>query len=703
MFLGTCCTAFALQEDISGFLYFFFLLNIRHFAISFAANFVHFTNHSTMDINDLRLILVPMCVIEALPLVLVTVIYEAQILRYLFFNGPSRPVPPHKSVDSFALLPWKTPKDASTRLGSLIAWVCGIVWFFSEFTLDLVLIALDSPIDDRSVTPPSFLPQQKAKNPEKQKRNGEYEGFEKETQQPLEDRSSTPLALQAVVDPNHLNDLNNLNDLNDLNIAEVTELREECEEEGKKADHNSNAAMVADNNVNDKSVWCLRSEFAFESKEKMDGTEVHSKNAPDQNLHNTSGREGSASCTDGQSDRSVDSISIIDEIQSESILLESWTVYPSEPMENGKAVSGSRSESVDLTDDYQDQDGQNSEVDIEQAQVDASVVLDDTMPKRSPLFAVFDTRTSAMVSMDFGPPNVDTQTATASALISLIADSAAEGPAKASGQDNTCSIHTEPQISHDSAPMLAPENLADIQGQEITTAFQSDVQPSPAAISNFTVPIPAEVASTTSTDETIIDAVETLGQTKHKTIHAADVEHPVESLIEGFIHSNTFDNTTIKTSVPPSRLKRPLQVRSLIRSFMCANPTPGPQDLTTYSPIRRRSPPLCDAQMVLQASKAIQTIQPIFDLSEHQDDDAEADTNIRIATTSISGYNSEASSTASERKKENKKNKSKNKKNKKNKKKKKAAPGMVSSELESPTAEGDQLFSAMAVRSHSDK
>ncbi|KAF9134508.1 hypothetical protein BGW39_006773 [Mortierella sp. 14UC] len=96
----------------------------------------------------LFLSLAPTMVAESLPLILVTTVYELDILRYLFFGHPTRPIPPsRRKLDSIAFLP--IPEKAQSWQGKLVAFVCGLVWFFSEFTLDTVLIILgvDSTAD----------------------------------------------------------------------------------------------------------------------------------------------------------------------------------------------------------------------------------------------------------------------------------------------------------------------------------------------------------------------------------------------------------------------------------------------------------------------------------------------------------------------------------------------------------------------------
>ncbi|KAG0265137.1 hypothetical protein BGZ95_003412, partial [Linnemannia exigua] len=49
-------------------------------------------------------------------------------------------LPSRRKLDSIGFLP--IPEKTKSWQGSLVAFVCGIIWFFSEFTLDIVLIVL---------------------------------------------------------------------------------------------------------------------------------------------------------------------------------------------------------------------------------------------------------------------------------------------------------------------------------------------------------------------------------------------------------------------------------------------------------------------------------------------------------------------------------------------------------------------------------
>ncbi|KAG0321863.1 hypothetical protein BGZ97_010017 [Linnemannia gamsii] len=91
--------------------------------------------------KTLFLSLAPLMVTESLPLILITVVYEVDIIRYLFLGHPTRPVPPsRRKLDYIGFLP--IPDKAKSWQGSLVAVICGLVWFFSEFTLDIILIIL---------------------------------------------------------------------------------------------------------------------------------------------------------------------------------------------------------------------------------------------------------------------------------------------------------------------------------------------------------------------------------------------------------------------------------------------------------------------------------------------------------------------------------------------------------------------------------
>ncbi|KAG0280701.1 hypothetical protein BGZ96_001462 [Linnemannia gamsii] len=97
--------------------------------------------------KTLFLSMAPLMVTESLPLILVTAVYELDIIRYLFLGHPTRPVSPsRRKLDYIGFLP--IPDKAKSWQGSLVAVLCGLVWFFSEFTLDIVLIILGVNIAD---------------------------------------------------------------------------------------------------------------------------------------------------------------------------------------------------------------------------------------------------------------------------------------------------------------------------------------------------------------------------------------------------------------------------------------------------------------------------------------------------------------------------------------------------------------------------
>ncbi|KAF9437257.1 hypothetical protein BGZ76_001422 [Entomortierella beljakovae] len=94
----------------------------------------------------------PLFIIECLPLILATIIYEFKLVYFIFFDKRERPVSPRYSIESAKFLPWEIPKETKTWQGGLVTWVCGVIWFFSEFTLDLVLIAMGRSVKDVSST-----------------------------------------------------------------------------------------------------------------------------------------------------------------------------------------------------------------------------------------------------------------------------------------------------------------------------------------------------------------------------------------------------------------------------------------------------------------------------------------------------------------------------------------------------------------------
>ncbi|KAF9087827.1 hypothetical protein BGX23_007837 [Mortierella sp. AD031] len=113
--------------------------------------------------KTLFLALAPIMVTECLPLILVTAIYELDIIRYLFFGHPTRPVPPsRRKLDSVGFLP--VPEKATSWVGTIVAFFCGVVWFFSEFAFDLTLIIL--AVEPRPGSQPQEQPQQKEEQPQ---------------------------------------------------------------------------------------------------------------------------------------------------------------------------------------------------------------------------------------------------------------------------------------------------------------------------------------------------------------------------------------------------------------------------------------------------------------------------------------------------------------------------------------------------------
>ncbi|KAG0204352.1 hypothetical protein BGX28_003707 [Mortierella sp. GBA30] len=95
-------------------------------------------------LKEVLLTILPWSIIECVPLALATTIYEIEIIGYLFFNGKKRPISPRDSLDSVSFLPWTMPETAKSWQGVLAGWFCGVIWFCSEFVLDIALIFLSS-------------------------------------------------------------------------------------------------------------------------------------------------------------------------------------------------------------------------------------------------------------------------------------------------------------------------------------------------------------------------------------------------------------------------------------------------------------------------------------------------------------------------------------------------------------------------------
>ncbi|KAF9286696.1 hypothetical protein BGZ68_002649 [Mortierella alpina] len=97
--------------------------------------------------RDILSAVLPWSVIECVSFTLATIIYEVEIVHFLFFNGKARPTSPRDSLDSVSFLPWPVPKTPRSWQGQFATWICGVIWFFSEFTLDLALILVSSEED----------------------------------------------------------------------------------------------------------------------------------------------------------------------------------------------------------------------------------------------------------------------------------------------------------------------------------------------------------------------------------------------------------------------------------------------------------------------------------------------------------------------------------------------------------------------------
>ncbi|KAG0265619.1 hypothetical protein BG011_004410 [Mortierella polycephala] len=93
--------------------------------------------------------LVPMSILECVPLILGTVLYELEIVRFVVFDRPTRPKSPMACLEAVKFLQMTMPDIEKTWPGIIVAWICGIIWFFSEFTLDIVLILLGKDIAEK--------------------------------------------------------------------------------------------------------------------------------------------------------------------------------------------------------------------------------------------------------------------------------------------------------------------------------------------------------------------------------------------------------------------------------------------------------------------------------------------------------------------------------------------------------------------------
>ncbi|CAO3563268.1 unnamed protein product [Mortierella alpina] len=101
--------------------------------------------------SDILSAVMPWSVIECVPLTVATLIYEVEIVHFLFFSGKSRPTSPRDSPNNVPFLPWPVPETPRSWQGVLATWIYGVIWFFSELTLDLALILISSEDDLRAL------------------------------------------------------------------------------------------------------------------------------------------------------------------------------------------------------------------------------------------------------------------------------------------------------------------------------------------------------------------------------------------------------------------------------------------------------------------------------------------------------------------------------------------------------------------------
>ncbi|KAF9358008.1 hypothetical protein BGX26_002648 [Mortierella sp. AD094] len=133
-----------------------------------------------------------------------------------------RPISPRYSFDCVAFLPWKVPEETKTWQGNFISWSCGIIWFLSEFTLDLVLIALGKSIEDGSTIRGSVGAKEKDSyiDIQLQRQREEFSRFKSETM----DDDVEALAVENS---------ENIHDEEDVVVGVLATIKEEEEEEEK--------------------------------------------------------------------------------------------------------------------------------------------------------------------------------------------------------------------------------------------------------------------------------------------------------------------------------------------------------------------------------------------------------------------------------------------------------------------------------------
>ncbi|KAG0324668.1 hypothetical protein BG000_002116, partial [Podila horticola] len=128
-----------------------------------------------MSIDHSVQTMLPRSIAECVPLILATVMYLFNVIRYLIFDHPVRPSSPrirkrctvvsssgrtdsYYAQDPAALVvitfifPWIVPQEPQSLLGRLLGWYCRILWTLTEVVLDIGSIVLMLRTDTKETT-----------------------------------------------------------------------------------------------------------------------------------------------------------------------------------------------------------------------------------------------------------------------------------------------------------------------------------------------------------------------------------------------------------------------------------------------------------------------------------------------------------------------------------------------------------------------
>lgn len=132
------------------------------------------SNTGPSIVKDIITFVLPRFVVECIPLLLATALFQLELARFCLFRGFLRPAGPQESLDWVASwLPWNVPaEDPRSWLGRLTLSVCSIACTASTVALDIVLIITGQGKDVHS----RFFQQQQTHDEVSRDKEGESAG-----------------------------------------------------------------------------------------------------------------------------------------------------------------------------------------------------------------------------------------------------------------------------------------------------------------------------------------------------------------------------------------------------------------------------------------------------------------------------------------------------------------------------------------------